>query len=87
MIERKFTLTANLEAMIGDSKILGDVGGDLFLIPGNFSHPMHGPFEMGFIGDPPKLLIRHNASGRVGIAYVDVLLATLAQEMVRRLHG
>lgn len=86
MLERKFMLDAKLEAHVGDSKIIGDVGGDLFLIPGRFVHKIHGPFEMGFIGDPPKLLIRHNKTGRVGYVEVSILLAELGKEMVRQVQ-
>lgn len=87
MLERKFKLTADLEARIGDFKIIGNVGGDLFMIPGNFNHPSHGAFELAFAGDPPKLIIRHPNTNRVGYIEIEPMLEALAKEMVKKLHG
>lgn len=84
---RKFQMTANLVAMTGEFSLIGDVGGDLFQIPGEFSHPIHGVFNVAFIGDPPKLVIMHARSRRVGIVEIQPMFEALGKEIVKKLHG
>lgn len=86
MLERKFRMTAELEAHVGDFKIVGDVGGDLFQIPGSFRHPMHGAFELAFLGDPPKLLVRHPNTNRVGYVEIQPMLEALGKELMKKIN-
>lgn len=86
-MKRKFQMDAKLAAQVGDMALVGDVGGDLFTIPGEFNHPMHGKFTMGFIGSPPQLIILHANSRRVGMVEIQPMLEVLAQQAVKKLHG
>ena len=83
MAKRQFQMTAKLAAVVGEFDLISEAGRDLFNIPGGFQHPLHGRFNIAFVGDPPKLVIMHANTRRVGLVEVQPMLEALAKEMVK----
>lgn len=86
-MKKQFQLDAKLLAVVDDMKNIGELGADLIAIPGHFRHPMHGEFELGFIGEPPMLVIMHPRTRKIGYVQCQPMLEALGKEIVKVLHG
>lgn len=83
MAKRKFEMSAKLAAVVGEFDLISEAGRDLFNIPGGFQHPLHGRFNVAFVGDPPQLVIMHANTRRVGLVEVQPMFEALAKEIVK----
>lgn len=82
-MKRQFVMTAKLATIIGEFDLISEAGRDLFNIPGAFRHPLHGEFNLAFVGTPPKIVIMHPNTKRVALVEIQPMLEAMGKEIVK----
>lgn len=83
----KTTRSIDAKGLLAEVADLNDMpAGDVIMLPGGFSHPLHGTFTVAWAGEPPQLIVMHGVKRRIATLHVTPLLEALGKAIAERKH-